>query len=155
MKHKKLLITVGIVIVFLIGSMIYSKEKNMEQSELPKVSKELLSFFEENIEFEEIITYAQEDINGDSREDLVVVYKKDNKVNQMVVIINDNNNIYSTEPKLAPKENVVIEFRDIDDKPPMEVVISGSKNGNVGYAIYRLENEELIDLFGEGMDACC
>ena len=42
-----------------------------------------------------------------------------------------------------------------DDKDEIELVLSGSKNGNVGYAIYRLENKKLVDLFGEGMNACC
>ncbi len=37
----------------------------------------------------------------------------------------------------------------------MEVIVSGSKNGNVGYAIYRLEGNEMIDLFGQDMESCC
>ena len=84
----------------------------------------------------------------------MVVYKEDNN-NQMVVIINGKENMYMTAPIPAPKEDVVIEFKNIDDKEPIEVVISGSKNGNVGYGIYRLENKRLLNLFGEGMEACC
>ncbi|MDO7204722.1 Cys-Cys-COOH (seleno)protein SaoC [Paraclostridium bifermentans] len=73
----------------------------------------------------------------------------------MVGVISDNENVYMTEPIRAPIDDILIEFKDIDDKNEMELILSGSKNGNVGYAIYRLENKKLVDLFGEGMNACC
>ena len=149
------MIVVGIITLFLIGNLIYSKEKNKEVVDLPNVDEELLLFFQGNVDFEKIINYSQGDINEDNREDLVVVYKKDNNNNHMVVVINDKNNMYVTTPKPAPKEDVKIEFKNIDNKDNMEVIISGSKNGNVGYGVYRFENNELIDLFGEGMEACC
>ncbi|MEG0857872.1 MAG: Cys-Cys-COOH (seleno)protein SaoC [Terrisporobacter sp.] len=154
MKGKKLGL-IAIIVIFIIGGIIYSQDKNKEIEGLPSVDKSLLSYFEKNAKFEEIISYGEEDINEDKRKDLVVVYKKDNKSNEMVVIINEKDNIYMTAPTPAPKEDVVIEFRNIDDKNPMEIVISGSKNGNVGYGIYRLENKKLLNLFGEKMEACC
>lgn len=154
MKHKKLVIGIGIL-ALVIGSIIYSSEKSKQNINLPKVDKEMLAYFEENIEYKEIITYSQGDINEDGRENLVVVYNLNNKNNLMVIIINDKNNMHATKPILAPKEDVVIEFKNIDDKYQKELIISGSKNGSVGYAIYRLENDELINLFGEGMQACC
>lgn len=154
MKTKKIGVIIFIV-VFIIGGIIYSKDKNKEIEGLPSVDESLLLYFEGNVIFEEIISYGEEDINEDKRKDLVVVYKKDNKSNEMVVIINEKDNIYMTDPTPAPKEDVVIEFKNIDDKVPLEVVISGSKNGNVGYGIYRLENKKLLNLFGEGMEACC
>ncbi|EPZ60013.1 hypothetical protein H477_0846 [[Clostridium] sordellii ATCC 9714] len=73
----------------------------------------------------------------------------------MVGIISDGDKVYMTKPILAPQEDVVIEFKNIDNKGQMELILSGSKNGNVGYAIYRLEKDKLIDLFGEGMNSCC
>ena len=154
MKTKKL----GVIIfigIFIIGGIIYSQDKNKEIEGLPSVDKSLLSYFEENAKFDEIISYGEEDINEDKRKDLVIVYKKDNESNEMVVIINEKDNIYMTNPTPAPKEDLLIEFKNIDDKEPLEVVISGSKNGNVGYGIYRLENKKLLNLFGEGMEACC
>ncbi|MEG1411232.1 MAG: Cys-Cys-COOH (seleno)protein SaoC [Terrisporobacter sp.] len=154
MKGKKLGL-IAIIVIFIIGGIIYSQDKNKEIEGLPSVYKSSLSYFEKNAKFEEIISYGEEDINEDKRKDLVVVYKKDNKSNEMVVIINEKDNIYMTAPTPAPKEDVVIEFRNIDDKNPMEIVISGSKNGNVGYGIYRLENKKLLNLFGEKMEACC
>lgn len=154
MKHKKLSL-IAIILAFIVGGIIYSKDKNKETEVLPDVDKSLLSYFENNTKFEEIISYGQEDIDGDKRKDLVVVYKKDNKSNEMVVVINERDNIYMTNHTPAPVDDVIIEFKNIDDKDPMEVVISGSKNGNVGYGIYRLENKKLLNLFGEGMEACC
>ena len=73
----------------------------------------------------------------------------------MVGIISDESQMYMTKPILAPKEDVTIEFKNIDNKDKMELILSGSKNGNVGYAIYRLEGDKFTDLFGEGMNSCC
>lgn len=154
MKHKKIFVVLG-VLGLVLGSSIYSKEKSKQDNNLPDVDKEMLMFFEKNIDYKEIVTYSQDDINEDNREDLVVVYSQDDKKNHMVVVINDANKMYTTKPILAPKEDVIIEFKNIDDKNQKELVISGSKNGSVGYAIYRLKNKELLNLFGEGMEACC
>lgn len=153
MKRNKLFIILAII-VFLIGLVIYSGDKGREEDGNKNVNKELLTYFEDNIEFNEIITHAQEDINNDNKADLIVVYKENSKYNKMVVVINDEN-IYITEPVAAPKEDVVITFKNIDSKDEIEVMVSGSKNGSVGYAIYRLEEGKMVDLFGEGMDACC
>lgn len=153
MKRKNLFKMICIVLV-IIGFSIYSIEKKKEESLLPKVSKESLNFFEDNVVYEDIITYAEEDINNDDKKDLVVIYKQGTK-HKTVAVVSDKKGLYITEPKVAPKEDVSITFRDIDEKDEIEVMISGSKNGNIGYAIYRIENEKLIDLFGEGMDACC
>lgn len=153
MKRNKLFIILAII-VFLIGLVIYSGDKSREVDGIKNVSKELLVYFEDNIEFNEIVTHAEEDINNDNKADLIVVYSDNSKNNKMVAIINDKE-MYITEPVAAPRENVVITFKDIDSKDEMEVMVSGSKNGSVGYAIFRLEEGKLVDLFGEGMEACC
>lgn len=154
MKRKKLLIIVGVVIV-LVGIGVYSAEKKKEIKDLPKVNEKYLDYFKKNAKYEKIITYTEEDINNDNEKDLLVVYKKNNRYNEMVGIISDSDKVYMTKPILAPQEDVVIEFKNIDNKGQMELILSGSKNGNVGYAIYRLEKDKLIDLFGEGMNSCC
>ena len=154
MKRKKLLIIVGVVIV-LVGIGVYSAEKKKEIKDLLKVNEKYLDYFKKNAKYEKIITYTEEDINNDNEKDLLVVYKKNNRYNEMVGIISDGDKVYMTKPILAPQEDVVIEFKNIDNKGQMELILSGSKNGNVGYAIYRLEKDKLIDLFGEGMNSCC
>ncbi len=62
----------------------------------------------------------------------------------MVVVVSDKNSHYITKPIPAPIENQTITFKNIDDKAPIEVIVSGSKNGNVGYAIYRVEGKNLL-----------
>lgn len=43
----------------------------------------------------------------------------------------------------------------MDREPPLEFVLTGEKDGEVGYAIYRIIDGELINLFGENMEDCC
>lgn len=153
MKRNRLFIILA-VSVFIFGVIAYSNEKSRDIDRLPRVNKKLLSFFEDSVEFSEIITYEEEDINNDTKSDLIIVYKDGSKYNKMVAVINDKT-IYITEPVIAPKEDVVLSFKDVDSKDNIEVMLSGSKNGSVGYAIFRLEKGKLIDLFGEGMEDCC
>ena len=154
MKHKKLLIILSIIVV-ISGIVIYSNEKNKKEIKLPSVNEEYLNYFKENAKYQKILIYTQEDINNDKIDDLLVIYKKDKNHNEMVGIISDNGKVYMTEPIRAPIEDIVLKFKNIDEKDEMEIILSGSKNGNVGYAIYRLENKKFIDLFGEGMNSCC
>lgn len=95
------------------------------------------------------------DLNNDGREDLVVVYQDTPITNKMVVILEEEGRIVISEPTPAPVENCRLEWRDIDDKAPIELIVSGSKGVNVGYAIYRWQKGELVNLFGDGMDGCC
>lgn len=37
----------------------------------------------------------------------------------------------------------------------MEFLITGDKNGEVGYAVFRIIDGQITDLFGEGMEDCC
>ena len=54
------------------------------------------------------------------------------------------------------KKDLLVVYHPKDDKDNIEFIISGSKNGNYGYAIYRLEEDlEIRDLFSEDMDNCC
>lgn len=95
------------------------------------------------------------DINNDGREDLIIIYKDTATTNKMIAIWEENGEVVISEPTPAPVENYRIEWRDIDNKPPIELVVSGSKGVNIGYAIYRWENGEFVNLFGEGMEDCC
>jgi len=95
------------------------------------------------------------DINNDGREDLIVIYQDTSVTNKMVAIWEEEGKVAISEPTPAPVENCRLEWRNIDDKAPIELIISGSKGVNVGYAIYRWENGSFVDLFGEGMENCC
>lgn len=95
------------------------------------------------------------DINNDGREDLIVIYRDTSATNKMIAIWEETGRVAISQPTPAPIENCRIEWRNIDDKAPIELIISGSKGVNVGYAIYRWENGIFVDLFGEGMADCC
>ena len=98
------------------------------------------------------------DLNDDDLDDLVILFHEDgiSDVCWMIAALQSEDSGWSaTEPARAPVENQRIRMFDMDKEPPMEFVITGEKAGQVGYAIYRLIDGELIDLFGDGMDDCC
>ena len=95
------------------------------------------------------------DINNDGLEDLIVIYQDTATTNKMIALWEEGGEVIISEPTPAPVENYRIEWRDIDDKEPIELIVSGSKGVNVGYAIYRWENGKFVNLFGDGMEDCC
>lgn len=95
------------------------------------------------------------DINNDGREDLIIIYHDTSSANKMIAIWEDQGKVIISEPTPAPLDNCRLEWRNIDDRDPIELIISGSKGVNVGYAIYRWENGNFVNLFGEGMADCC
>lgn len=98
---------------------------------------------------------AQGDVSGDGISDLIVIYEKDSKEMNTVAIVSGPEGWIITEPVKAPFENQRIELKNIDNKGLTEMIISGSRNGNFGMGIFRLESGKLVDLFNEGMEDCC
>ena len=115
----------------------------------------LLQYFITKNPGKEVIQYGSKDLNNDGREDLVIIYKVSKEKNMMCVILDMEENYVVTNEVPAPVSNQVIQFKDIDDKPPMEFIVHGRKGAKVGYAVYRIEKGEIVDLFGEGMADCC
>jgi len=115
----------------------------------------LLQYFITKNPGKEVIQYGSKDLNNDGREDLVIIYKVSKEKNMMCVILDMEENYVVTNEVPAPVSNQVIQFKDIDDKPPMEFIVHGRKGAKVGYAVYRIEKGEIVDLFGEGMAECC
>lgn len=77
-------------------------------------------------------------------------------MNWMVALVNRGDGTYDiTLPTRAPIENQAIRFFNMDQEGEMEFICTGEKDGQVGYAIYRIIDGELIDLFGEDMEDCC
>ena len=69
---------------------------------------------------------------------------------------NVNRVCYDMSPKPpATIENQKIQFKNIDKEGEIEIIVTGEKKGAVGYAIYRMIDGEMVDLFGEGMEDCC
>jgi len=115
----------------------------------------LLQHFVTNKPGKKVIKCAEKDLNNDGREDLLIIYKVSKEKNMMCVVLNFGENYVATNEVPAPVSNQVIQFKDIDDKPPMEFIVHGSKGAKVGYAIFRIERGQIVDLFGEGMADCC
>jgi hypothetical protein len=134
-------------------------EKNEEKQPAvePVVCRQspLLRCFESENPGREVIRCAMADLNNDGREDLIVMYRAGKDKNMMRVVLDMSGVCLSTNEVPAPYSNQTIRFRNIDNKPPMEFIVQGARGAKLGYAIFRVEGDRLIDLFGEGMEDCC
>jgi len=119
------------------------------------VGATLLRHFEDSFPGLEPIKIARCDLNADGREDLIVMYRVSEEKNMMRVILDLVEGFLATNEVPAPIEDQVIQFKDIDRKPPMEFIVQGSKGIKSGFAVFRIENNQLVDLFVEGMEDCC
>lgn len=104
----------------------------------------------------EIFLACTGDLTNDGVDELVVIYLagKDGAC-ETVVLVNENGTYYETTPTPAPREHQKMRFFNMDKKDVLELLVTGSKDGEVGYAIYRIIDRELINFFGEGMEDCC
>lgn len=140
-------------------SMIFGcSGENSEQSKINREdlkTNEALQFFIRENPGKEVIKYEVKDLNNDGQEDLLILYKISKEKNMMCVLLNLGKSYVATNEVPAPVSNQVIHFKDIDDKPPMEFIVQGMKGAKIGYAIFRIEKGQIVDLFGEGMEDCC
>lgn len=115
----------------------------------------LHQYFVRSYPDKQTLVWAFHDVNNDGRDDLILIYRLDRKRNAMRVILSTDGTYTITNDVPAPVSNQTITFKNIDDKPPMEFIVQGMKGANMGYAVYRIENSKLVDLFSEGMAGCC
>lgn len=115
----------------------------------------LFPCFESGTPGRTIIKCLPADLNDDGREDLIVIYRVSKDKNMMRVVLDAGGDCVFTNEVPAPYSNQAIQLRNFDNKPPMEFIVQGTKGAKIGYAIFRVEGDRLIDLFGEGMDDCC
>lgn len=157
MKWRKIGLSIIIIIIFGLGIWGFRIDRTRQQEEDLGVSldNELLEYFISQYPENKVLKCGYEDVNDDGIKDLVVIFYKAKRSNGMVVILDKGDKYEITEEVPAPIENQTIEFKDIDDTGPIEFIVSGSKDGRFGYAIFRVEGLESINLFGEGMEDCC
>jgi hypothetical protein len=122
------------------------------------VNAPLLAAFKERMPDNPVIYSVAHDLNGDGMDDLVVIYNIAQDVNRMLVVFagaGESDVPVFTNALPAPVSNQVIQFMDIDERPPMEFIVYGSKGLNTGFAIYRCHGDTVEDLFGDKMHECC
>ncbi|AHM57423.1 putative lipoprotein [Peptoclostridium acidaminophilum DSM 3953] len=145
-----------ILIAGLSGCSSNPKSENKKADLGVPADNELLAYFKAQYPDREPVQCAYEDITSDGSKDLIVIFENEKDKKQMCAVIAEENEKHQlTEPIPAPAENQKIQFKDIDEKDELEFIVSGSKNGSVGYAIYRIIDNRMINLFGEGMEDCC
>lgn len=110
-----------------------------------------------------LILCSQADLNNDGIPDVVLIYapakgtspvpEHDGKA--MCVLVSTPQGYVTTNSLPAPFERQTIQYRDIDEKPPLEFIVSGFKGAKSGLGVYRIYGEKVVNLFGESMDECC
>lgn len=165
-KKKRLLIKILAVVVAVVAlagvrEYLLVKDEEAEASSgvdfavMVKENHPLLVEFRSRYPERNVLLACAEDITNDEVQDLVVISQLDDEISTIVLYTNDVGALVETLPIPAPRENQHIRFFNMDKVAEMETLITGEKDGQVGYAIYRIMDGEMINLFGEGMEDCC
>ena len=110
-----------------------------------------------------LILCKNADLNADGYDDIIVLYTPahnnsplpNHQGNVMCVLLVTPAGYIATNALPAPIERQHIQVRDIDNAPPLEFVIMGSKGAQTGVGVYRIVNDQIENLFGESMEDCC
>lgn len=168
-KAVRFLIYAALGIALLAGLAVlrdYLEEKDQEIDLSPSTGRQYAPFVEEDDPLyvryvaahpeQEILLACVGDLTDDGVDELVVIYRADaSGACETVVLVNENGEYYETEPTPAPQEHQKMRFFNMDKQGALELLITGDKNGEVGYAIYSIIDRQFINLFGEGMEDCC
>jgi hypothetical protein len=113
------------------------------------------AYWEQNNPGREWVRLVEGDMNADGRPDLIIIYRETNSKCSMSLVLDLATNFQTAGPVDAPVEDQVISVFDMDGKPPNEFSVSGRKGVNIGSAVFRLEDGEIIQLFSSGYGDCC
>ncbi len=115
----------------------------------------LLAFWQARYPGLEWLKLSLWDLNGDGRDDLVVIYQAAPDACDMVVVLDFEGGYQLTESTPAPLESQHIEILDFDDKQPYEIYVSGRNGIYVGSAIFRVVDDSRLDtMFSDGYGDC-
>lgn len=141
-----------VIFIFFIGFIFYTYSSQEVFQEDIDQKNPLLKIFQKDYSNKVLLT-KEGDITDDGVDDLIVIYEISKSEKRMVVVLGGLERL--TNSVKAPVERQSIKLKNIDEKAQMEFIVSGYKGSKLGYAIYRIEDNRIIDLFGEGMDECC
>ncbi|WP_417853758.1 Cys-Cys-COOH (seleno)protein SaoC [[Clostridium] scindens] len=169
-KGKCLIAVLVLLAAFEVHNALEGKEreKQITQTEARKTKREveyakpvddsnqILGKFKEQFPEASVVLACEEDVTDDGCKDLIVIYTEKELTRTVAVIDSgDGVNYNFSTPIPGPIENQKIQFKNIDKEGEIEIIVTGEKKGAVGYAIYRMIDGEMVDLFGEGMEDCC
>ncbi len=115
----------------------------------------LFPIFETFAPGREVVLVTAGDCNGDGIEDLVVVYRESAGENRLVAVYSYEGGYRVSSWIKAPLENCMVQWKDIDEVPPVELLVSGQKGIHFGFAVFRFVDGEWVNLFGNNMEDCC
>lgn len=166
-NFKRMVLSVVLIVALVVGlawlrEYLREKEARKDQStggyaRMVSDTNPLLEQFRRDHSGKSVILACSDDINADEKMDLVVIVsgKKHSDPNQTIVMVSHGMGYFYTDPVPAPKENQKIKFTNIDKDDDKEVMITGDKNGQVGYALYKVRGKKFRDLYGQNMKDCC
>ncbi|MGI6685766.1 MAG: Cys-Cys-COOH (seleno)protein SaoC [Bacillota bacterium] len=152
---KKYRVLILAVILILAGGFYTSFSGGKTGAVLPPEVRDhpLFEHYSANFDYK-ALTGVVADLNDDGLDDLLVVFSYDKDSNKMVALLGGDEPVISQiEP--APLENIMIELKDINNEPPIEFILSGSKGTYVGYGIYYIEEGRIVNMFDSNMEDCC
>jgi hypothetical protein len=152
---RLLLIAVGLVCGLPMAGCTAQTESPAFTQSIPPSPSAGVIFWQEQFPGLNLVCWAENDLNADNRPDTVIIYRLDNNKCRLSIVINLAGGFRLTSPIAAPVSDQQISFTDFDSKPPMEVVVTGKNGSFVGTAIFRLEKEQMVNLFDEDFDKCC
>lgn len=112
-------------------------------------------FWEQHYTGYRCLMAVEGELNGDEKPDLLVIYQNETSECFLVAVINSEPDFPVSAPFAAPMSDQVIDIFDMDGKSPYEFSVSGRKGVNIGSAVFRLENGQIVQLFSSGYGDCC
>ncbi|HHW41639.1 MAG TPA: permease [Syntrophomonadaceae bacterium] len=152
---KKLQAGVLLLIIFPLLFAGCGGSDNVSAVQTKKALPPAVSFWQQKYPQYQVVMWEQGDLNADSRDDTVIIYCIHKNQFRMAAVIDFTDGYRLTEPVPAPVSNQQVQFKDIDGQPPTELILSGMKGSSAGYVIFRLENDQLVDIFSSNMERCC